>query len=86
MLEAERAEWIAIISECIESGTLACLPPPFMFSNGVNVLAVSSSGTFNSRFNLCFFFRSATAGASTERAERRPVFKAPPLKPERQSL
>jgi hypothetical protein len=39
---AERAEWMAIISECIERGVFARLPPPIP-SKGVKVDVVVSS-------------------------------------------
>ena len=38
VLEAERAEWIAIISLCIDNGVLASFPPPPILSKGVKVL------------------------------------------------
>lgn len=82
MLEAESAEWIAIISECMESGVFANLPPPIA-SKGVNVVVAASLRSFECRFSLCFFFSSARAVVSKDRTGRRPVFKAPPLKPAR---
>lgn len=82
MLEVARAEWMAIISECIDRGVLASLPPP-MFSNGVNVVVVSCLWSFKSRLSLFFLFNSARAAPSREQDERRPVLRAPPANPAR---
>ena len=81
--EAERAERMAIISECIDRGALAWYPPPVP-SKGMNGFARSDALGFPLSF--CFFnfsFSSLTAVPSKAPLAIRPFLRAPPLKPGR---
>ena len=85
--EAARAEWMAIISECMESGMLDLCPPPVLVpSNRTNVLLGPGSCCLGLGFDFCFFnfsLNSAIAGPSGVAFAMRPCFSAPPLKPGR---
>ncbi len=93
MLEAESAEWMAIISECMESGVLTRWPPPlpeYEASKGLKVGEPSSEETkvlfrsvsrFNLYFDFIFPFSSHSACPSNPALLRRPLLRAPPEKP-----
>lgn len=65
VVEAQSAEWIAIISECMESGALGRLPPPIA-SNGVNVTTHCWTAVFESCISLFFSFSLPRAALSSE--------------------
>jgi hypothetical protein len=79
--EVESAEWMAIISECMERGVFAWSPPPLpsfskaaSFSFGLSLFALRC-------FSLAFM--SARAGPLRALLATRPCFRAPPSNPGR---
>ena len=83
--ERDRADWMAIISECMDSGVLLLWPWPWDSSGD----DVPESCEILCDLGLCFEFdlrrclSSAMAGPSREEAATLPVFRAPPSKPGR---
>lgn len=84
--ERERAERMAIISECMDSGVLKLWPWPWDSKDVPESGEIDDDLGLRFEFDLTRCFSSAMAGPSRADAATLPVFKAPPSNPGRYEL